>query len=150
MTSSQYFWPYSTGHLVFYTSFFNMCRNCVAGHFHSLMFCAEVTSNPLSCSSFFSTLTTTVIVPPKDKPCSQWITFNTDHEPVLNNAPITNEGCDNFLKRLQSTKLYLQGIKWYQRMDVITYFWPGGCICPCKFDRSDCHLRIVWFILFQF
>ena len=57
----------------------------------------------------FSTLTATVIVPSQDKPCSQWVSFNTEHEPVLNNAPVNNDACDNFLKRLQKTKLSCQG-----------------------------------------
>ena len=57
----------------------------------------------------FSTLTATVIVPSQDKPCSQWVSFNTEHEPVLNNAPVNNDACDNFLKRLQKTKLSSQG-----------------------------------------
>lgn len=52
------------------------------------------------------TLKATVIVPPKEKPCTQWITFNTEDEPVLNNALVTDKGCDNFLKRLQRTKLF--------------------------------------------
>jgi len=37
--------------------------------------------------------------------CSQWVSFNGDSEPVLNNAPEVEEGCDTFLKRLQRTKL---------------------------------------------
>lgn len=54
---------------------------------------------------YFSTLSTSQLVPHRDQPCTQWVSFNGDNEPVLNNAPEVDDGCDTFLKRLQRAKL---------------------------------------------
>ncbi|KAL4227024.1 hypothetical protein ACF0H5_015000 [Mactra antiquata] len=51
------------------------------------------------------TMSATVIVPQRNIPCTQWITFNGDNEPVINNGPDKEDGCDTFLKRLQKAKI---------------------------------------------
>ncbi|WAR25062.1 hypothetical protein MAR_010766 [Mya arenaria] len=56
-------------------------------------------------ASIVFTMTSTMIVPSPQVPCSQWVSFNADNEPVLNTAPQVDDGCDTFLKRLQRTRV---------------------------------------------
>ncbi|KAH3816487.1 uncharacterized protein LOC127832259 isoform X2 [Dreissena polymorpha] len=52
-----------------------------------------------------STMSSTLIIPDRTIPCSQWVSFTGDNEPVLNSAPEVDESSDTFLKRLQRSKL---------------------------------------------
>lgn len=52
------------------------------------------------------TMSATVIVPERDNQCCQWVTFNSDNEPVLNTGQERDNGIDTFLKRLQRAKQY--------------------------------------------
>jgi hypothetical protein len=68
----------------------------------------KCTLNVMPFFTIYSTMTSTMIVPERDTPCSQWVSFNGDNEPVLNTSPEVDEGCDTFLKRLQRTKVINQ------------------------------------------
>ncbi|KAH3855726.1 hypothetical protein DPMN_098296 [Dreissena polymorpha] len=54
-----------------------------------------------------STMISTLIIPDRTIPCSQWVSFKGDNQPVFNSAPAVDESGDTFLKRLQRSKLQI-------------------------------------------